>query len=699
MKNQVTQCFVRIVGKKRNYLFGKIRNRNTAICGVTVSGTHGLMMVAIEAVKERIVLEYIILTADKQPSHKFKHPTQTKRLAEVKDFDNFAVVVPKGYVVLDFDTTSDAERMLEIVEALDLKCRAMKTNRGIHCWFKSSEPMKNFTKARLAIGLYSDCKSGVNGDKRAYVVLKRDGEMREALKNVPLEEIQEIPRWLRPVSSPSNQFNFKGMGDGDGRNQELFNYIVYLQTKGFDRDQIRETIDVINSFVFDDPLPEEELKLIYRDEAFKPEEEIEQQIIQADGFKHNVFGDKLIETFNIITVNEQLYVYEDGYYQQDERIIERKMIEMFPGIRNSQRNEVLSYIRIKTHVNSADLKVNPYIINLKNTRLNVKTGELLPFTPEAVEFDRIPVTYDPSAYSADLDKMLNRVFNGDEEIIQLFDEMVGYMLIKHARYRVGFMLHGGGKNGKSTVLDMLKAFIGERNHTTIELEKLTDRFATAELENKLANIGDDINNVTLKNTGTLKKLFTGESLQVERKGERPFTLKPYAKMIFSMNELPASYDRTEGFYSRLMFIPFKARFTPDDPDFDPDIADKIMTAKSMSYLLNRAVEGAQRLMARGGFLEPKAVKDMKRGYKRMNSIVLSWLDDQYLDLEYILSTPTDQIYADFSDWCKLSGFQGRTIPGKIKFNRELREHYELEDGSVQRWDGGAQNRYFILSLD
>ncbi|MCB4942347.1 DUF5906 domain-containing protein, partial [Streptococcus mutans] len=134
------------------------------------------------------------------------------------------------------------------------------------------------------------------------------------------------------------------------------------------------------------------------------------------------------------------------------------------------------------------------------------------------EFDRIPVTHDPSAYNADLDKMLNRVFMGDKEVIQLFDEMVGYMLIKHARYRAGFMLFGGGRNGKSTILDLLKRFIGSRNHATIELEKLTDRFSTAELEHKLANIGDDINHVTLKNTGTLKKLFTGESLQVERKG-------------------------------------------------------------------------------------------------------------------------------------------------------------------------------------
>lgn len=644
-------------------------------------------------------MEYIILTNDKAPSHKFKTKADTKTFKEVKDFDNFAVVVPKGFVVLDFDTEDDADAIVNIIEALDIKCRVIQTNRGVHVWFKSSEPMKNFIKSRLANGLYCDCKSGVNGDKRAYVVVKRDGEMRKPLRNVPLDEIEEIPRWLKPVSAPSGQFGFYGMTDGDGRNQELFNYIVYLQTKGFDRDEIRETIDIINMYVFADPLPEHEIKQITRDDAFKEDDEIEMQVIQSDGFKHNVFGDRLIEEYNIITVNEQLFVYEDGFYQQDERIIERKMIEMFPAIRNTQRNEVLSYIRIKTHMNNADLKINPYVINLKNTRLNVKTGDLLPFTPAAIEFDRIPVTYDPSAYNADLDKMLNRVFVGDKDVINLFDEMVGYMLIKHARYRAGFMLFGSGKNGKSTILDLLKRFIGQRNHTTIELDKLTDRFSTAELEHKLANIGDDINNVPLKNTGTLKKLFTGESLQVERKGERPFTLTPYAKMIFSMNELPATYDRSEGLYSRLIFIPFNASFSATDPDFDPNIADKIMTEEGLSYLLNRAIKGAQRLMARGEFTRPESVDKMMDGYRKMNSIVLSWMEDVGQDIEYVLGTPTDQLYSEFSDWCSMSGIRGRDALGKLKFFDEMRSSYDLAPGTIQKRHGEERKRFFMISLD
>ena len=489
------------------------------------------------------------------------------------------------------------------------------------------------------------------------------------------------------------------MSDGDGRNQELFNYIVYLQTKGFKRDEIKKTIEVVNRFVFADPLGDYEISTICRDEAFKPDEVIEEQLKQkkrVDGFKHNEFGDELINAYNIITVNNQLYVYEDGYYQQDEKIIERKMIDLFPAIKQAQRAEVLAYIRIKTHIHSGDLKVNPYIINLKNTRLDIRTGQCLEFTPEAIEFDRIPVTYDPSAYCADLDKMLSRVFLGDREVIDLFEEMIGACLLKHNRYQKAFMLYGSGSNGKSTILDLIKTFLGSRNYSSMALEKVTERFNPAELENKLANIGDDIDNVTIKDTGTLKKLFAGNSIQVERKGERPFTIEPYATHIYSANSIPRSFDKSDGFYRRWLFIPFNAKFSSEDADYDPLIEDKITTKIALSYLLNMGIRGADRLLKRGKFTEPESVKNALEAYKNENSTTLSWIEDNGFDEDYMLSKTSSELYSEFVDWCKVSGIKSNNVTGKKTFNKEIISKFNFDDKQRQR-NGGR--RYFVVKLD
>lgn len=639
-------------------------------------------------------MQYIILD-NKTPTHGFKNGEGTKTWQEAKDFENVAAIVPKGFVVYDFDTASDAEIILKIVDGLNLKTKVMKTTRGIHCWFKTDEiEPKNFIKNRLAIGIYSDRKTNRNG----YVKIKQNGQNREWIRKCKAAEIQTVPKWLTSVSAPSGKFAFKDMGEGSGRNQELFNYIVYLQTKGFTRDEIRETIQIINDYVLADPLDEYELGTICRDDAFKSDDVIAEQIQKAEkkaGWSHNEFGDQLIAEFKIIEVNGTLYIYDDGYYQADDKIIENKMIDLYPSIKQTQRNEVLAYIKIKTHVQASELKVNPYIINLKNTRFDISTGECLEFTPEVIEFDRIPVIYDPSAYCAELDKMLNRVFCGDREVINLFEEMLGAVLLKHNRYQKAFLFYGSGSNGKSTILDLIKTFLGARNYSAIALEKVTDRFNTAELENKLANIGDDVDNVTLRDTGTLKKLFSGNAVTVEKKGERPYTIEPYATHIYSANAIPRSFDKSEGFYRRWLLIPFNAKFTVNDVDYDPLIGDKITEPEALSYLLNIGIRGAQRLIKKGQFTEPACVKDALESYKADNSTVLSWIDDAELDEDHFLINSRDVLYAEFTDWCRLSGIKNSLITGKKTFFKEIISKYNFDEKPKQKKD---HKRYFIQKL-
>lgn len=641
-------------------------------------------------------MKYIILDNQKRATHEFKNGVGAKTWEEVKDFDNIGLIVPKPIIILDFDTRQDADIMLKIVDELEIKCKVMQTARGYHFWFKSEEPWKCFKKTRLACGIFADCKSH---SKNAYVKIKSDGVRREFIRNCKAEEIEPVPDFLRPVSTPADKFNFKGMKDGDGRNQELFNYIVYLQSKGFKKDAVIDTIRVINQCVFEDPLSDAEIATICRDDAFKSDEEMEKQISEAKvgKFSHSEFGDQLIEEYRIITVGSQIYIYEDGYYQQDERIIENKMIEMYRDIKQQQRAEVLSYIRIKTHIPRDSIKVEPYIVNLKNTRLDLRSGNLLPFSPEAIDFARVPVTYDPTAYNADLDKMLNRVFCGDREVIDLFGEMIGYCLIKNLDYQKGFMFYGSGSNGKSTILNLIKKFLGYQNISSIELDKLTGTFNTAELENKLANIGDDVNDIPLKDTGTLKKLFSGESLLVQRKGERPFNMSSYATPIFSCNTIPRSYDKTEGMYRRWIFIPFTAKFKSTDEDYDPLIKDKIMTDNALSYLLNIAIDGLRRLIKNKRFTEPEAVAKVMEDYMTDNSTVLSWIADAELSEDYFLSKSTDELYSEFKDWCINAGVKNTT--GKKSFYKEVTAHFNFDDIRPQKRINGKVKRYFMSSVD
>jgi putative DNA primase/helicase len=637
-------------------------------------------------------MQYLILDG-KTPTEKFKDGVG-RSWDEVKDFDNVAVLVPKGYVVYDFDTASDSEIMLNIIEALDLKTRVMKTTRGIHCWFKApEEDPKNFIKNRLAIGIYADRKTNRNG----YVKIKQDGKKREWIRNISAKDMEVVPKWLTSVSAPSGKFAFKEMGDGSGRNQELFNYIVYLQTKGFNREEIRRTIEIINEYVLAESLPDSEIATICRDEAFKPDDVIEEQIKQAEkrsGFDHISVAEEIISEHRLIKYNGTIYEYLDNYYQPAE-FLRKYVRETYRGAKNNQVNEVVSYIGDMRELRRGSIKVNPYVLNLQNTRLDIRSGKCLEFEPDIIEFGRIPVVYDPSAYCADLDKMLNRVFLGDREVINLFEEMLGAVLLKHNRYQKAFLFCGKGSNGKSTILDLIKTFLGSTNYSTLSLEEVTGRFNRVLLEHKSANIGDDIDNVTIKDTGTLKKMIAGNSIMVESKGDMGYTADLYATHIYSANEIPRSFDKTDGFYRRWLIIPFNAKFSADDEDYDPMIGDKITAPTALSYLLNIGIRGAQRLIKRGHFTEPQSVKDALEAYKADNSTVLSWIEDKELTEDSFLDRPRDVLYSEFSDWCKVSGIKSSNVTGKKTFFKEVTQKFDFEEKPKQKTDG---KRYFIMRI-
>lgn len=244
-------------------------------------------------------------------------------------------------------------------------------------------------------------------------------------------------------------------------------------------------------------------------------------------------------------------------------------------------------------------------------------------------------------------------------------------------------------------MDLIKAFYGATNYSAIPLEKVTDRFNTVQLENVFCNIGDDIDNVTIRDTGTLKKLFSGDALQVERKGETPYTTELTATHIYSANAIPRSFDKSDGFYRRFILIPFNARFSVEDEDYDPMIVEKITTPEALSYLLNIGIRGAQRLIKRGKFTEPQIVKDALEAYKSDNSTVLSWIDDAELSEDYFLEKPRDALYSEFADWCKVSGIKVNNVTGKKTFFKEVVVKFDFDERPKQKADG---KRYFIQKL-
>src|SRR5690606_38915356 len=144
--------------------------------------------------------------------------------------------------------------------------------------------------------------------RNTVVPLKINGTERKWLQET--KTIDPLPIWLIPIGK--NIIDFSSMGEGDGRNQSLFNYILKLQSEGLSKEEIREAIKLINDYVLKEPLPDKELETILRDEAFqKP------VFFKGKQLLHDKFAEYLKYEENIIKINGILHIYKDGIYTAD----------------------------------------------------------------------------------------------------------------------------------------------------------------------------------------------------------------------------------------------------------------------------------------------------------------------------------------------------------------------------------------------
>lgn len=391
-----------------------------------------------------------VLTRNKRCIEKYKDRDDLKTYDEVKAYPEFAGVLAHDAILIDLDDAGQAELLMNMVEALQLNCRVYQTTRGKHFLFRNSKIPKCYTHATLACGLTADIKSGF---ANAYEVLKFDGEERFIEWDTENDEYQELPKWLFPVKGASA--SFLTMGAGDGRNQALYNYILTLQANDFSVDETRECIRLINRHILKDPLSDDELEVILRDDAFK-----KPIFYRGTTFLFDKFAMYMKNNFHILRINNQLHLYENGIYQSGYAAIEGAMIGIIPDLKRVNRREVVDYLEILIRENTPPAPA--HMIAFRNGLLNVLDGSFVPFGPEHIVTNCIEWDYNPNAYDELTDKTLDKIACHDPDIRALLEEATGYCLFRRNELGKAFILTGSGSNGKSTYLNMLKFMLGKK---------------------------------------------------------------------------------------------------------------------------------------------------------------------------------------------------------------------------------------------
>lgn len=264
---------------------------------------------------------------------------------------------------------------------------------------------------------------------------------------------------------------------------------------------------------------------------------------------------------------------------------------------------------------------------LGRNMLNFQNGTLKVLPDGELEFchhdplDQLHYTlsfdYDPRAGCEQWLSFLDQVIPEPEKQANLA-EFLGscFHEVKHEKV---LFLYGSGANGKSVVLEVVKRLLGEDNLSHTSLDQLCNRnsYFLKDLMVSLLNYSGEISYSV--NADMLKRLASREPQTGRFPGGRPFKVKDYARLAFNANVLPESDDVSDGYFRRMLIIPFE--ITVPTEQRNPHLPDEIAET-DLPGIINWVITGLQRLLRQEGqFTESPSSERILMEYRHQSNPV------------------------------------------------------------------------------
>ena len=312
-------------------------------------------------------------------------------------------------------------------------------------------------------------------------------------------------------------------------------------------------------------------------------------------------------------------------------------------------------------------------LSLKNGLLDLErasTGgqaSIRTHTPDWFTPVQLPIEFDGKADCPQWEAFLDEVLERDQERIALLQEFFGYLLTPDTSFHKFMVLEGEGANGKSVVLEVIGAMLGEANVSHVPIDSLGDRFQNTMTLNRLANIAPEVNETADLNEGMLKQFISGDRMYCDRKGIPGVEAKPTARLIVATNSRPAISDRSQGMWRRMLYLPF--RISIPTAQQDRELAKKLRL--ELPGIFNWALAGRKRLLENGLFTEPTVSKEALADYRAESNPAATFLRERCA-LDASAQVLTDVLYRNYWEWAKGNGF---TPLSSAQFGKELRKIY------------------------
>ncbi len=331
-------------------------------------------------------------------------------------------------------------------------------------------------------------------------------------------------------------------------------------------------------------------------------------------------------------------------------------------------------------IDRVHLNVDANLINCKNGVYDSEKKVLLSHDPKYRFTYCLPFAYDPTARPERFWTFLADVCSGDLRIMIGVLEGFAYTFVPGYPIQRANMLVGAGSNGKGTLLNVLKAFVGPDNceHLTLQTITRETSFALARLQGRLLNIGPDLPTEGLHDAGNFKALTGGDTLSADVKYvQNAVKLINSAKLWFSANTIPRSPEDTDAYYRRWNIWRLSKTF-PEGNNILPELT----TARELSGIFNLVLDILPMLKKNLRYTFACDAETSRKDYLKSADTVQLFADE-CLTYDPECNVPKSELYEGYVAFCKNNGL----IPVKDNaFWRSLskkttyRENTPVRDG-------------------
>jgi putative DNA primase/helicase len=361
---------------------------------------------------------------------------------------------------------------------------------------------------------------------------------------------------------------------------------------------------------------------------------------------------------------------------------------------------MVNLARSAVAVETQTFDTHSWLLNVQNGVIDLQTGQLRPHRRDLWLTKQTPVAYDADAQCPRWERFILEIFGGDTDLAAFIQRAVGYSLTSDTRERVLFVMHGRGRNGKDTLLEVISTLLGD-----YALRTPADTLLTR--ENDRGRVSDDVaalrggRFVAASETdegrwlseAKVKELTGSQTLTARHLYGRYFQFEAEFKLWLATNHQPVIRGTDDGIWDRIRLLPFNVRFylpweerPPDAPA--ADLGLKATLRRELPGILNWAIAGC-RAWQREGLGMPAAVQRANTAYRAEMDTLAPFLAECCVQ-HPSFSVSVGALYQTYVAWCERSGEKPL---GKIKFGRQLAERgYRQERGT------GGEHHWFGLGL-